>query len=112
MDDILSTLLTDDDDDDDDGYLDLSPEGIAREQKRWHIYDEMHIHLFVLWSNLSGMGGESLGSLWELAEKPGSAALFRDFAILSARKKRLEKRQEFHKSHDKTNSNPRKPPGR
>ena len=44
---------------------------------------------------MSGMGGESLSNLWELAEKPGSAALFRDFAVLSARKKRLEKRKEF-----------------
>ena len=94
IDDILSALLTDDNDDDD-GFLDLSPEGIERERNRWWIYDELNAHLFVLWSNMSGMGGESLSNLWQLAEKPGSAALFRDFAVLSARKKRLEKRKEF-----------------
>ena len=95
IDDLLSSLLDNGDDDDEDGFLDLSPEGIEKERNRWIIYDEMHAHLFVLWSNMSGMGGESLSNLWMLAEKPGSAALFRDFAVLSARKKRLEKRKEF-----------------
>lgn len=88
-------MLLADENDDDDGFLDLSPEGMEKERQRWYIRDEMHAHLFVLWSNMSGIGGESLGNLWELAEKPGSAALFRDFATLSARKKRLEKRKEF-----------------
>lgn len=93
IDDILEPLIDKDEEDDDE--LDLSPEGRERERNRWYIYDEMHAHLFVLWSNMAGMGGESLSNLWELAEKPGSAALFRDFGVLSARKKRLQKRHEF-----------------
>ena len=110
VDDLLYSLL--ETDEDDDGFIDFSPEGIERERRRWHIHNESNAHLFVLWSNMSGMGGESLNALWELAEKPGSAALFRDFSVLSARKKRLEKRLEFRKAaHEtKTNSRPGKPP--
>lgn len=95
VDDLLYSLVKDDDDDDD--WLDLSPEGIEREARRWYIHDELNAHLFVLWSNMSGMGGESLRNLWELAQEPGSAALFRDFATLSARRKRLEQRRDFIK---------------
>lgn len=80
-------------DDEDDG-LDLSEEGIARELRRWRIAREEHIDLFVLWRRLSGMGGESLSSLWKLADEPGSAALLRDFGVLTAREKRLKKIQE------------------
>jgi len=46
---------------------------------------------------MAGMGGESLSDLWKLAKEPGSASLFRDFSVLSARKKRLEKRRDFLK---------------
>lgn len=71
--------------------LDLSPEGIERELRRWTVVREEHIDLFVLWKRLSGMGGESLGSLWRLAQEPGSGALLRDFFVLSARERRLKR---------------------
>lgn len=78
------------DSDDDDG-LDLSEEGIAYEMRRWRIAREEHIELYVLWKRLSGMGGESLSNLWRLANEPGSAALLKDFGVLSAREKRLKR---------------------
>lgn len=74
--------------------LDLSDEGIARELRRWRIAREEHIDLFVLWRRLSGMGGESLSSLWKLADEPGSAALLHDFGVLTAREKRLKRIKE------------------
>ena len=80
--------------DEEDDALDLSEEGIARELRRWRIVREEHIDLFVLWRRLSGMGGESLSSLWKLAGEPGSAALLRDFGVLTARENRLKKIQE------------------
>ena len=111
MDSALEGLLDDDKDSGDD--IDFSPEGIEREKRRWRLADENHIDLFVLWSNMSGMGGESLGDLWDLVERPGSAALLKDFAVLSSRKKRLEKRIEFRKGkNDHPNSNRGKSPRR
>lgn len=74
-----------------DDDLDLSEEGIAYEMRRWQVAREEHVELFVLWRRLSGMGGESLSSLWKLADEPGSAALLRDFGVLSAREKRLKR---------------------
>ena len=77
--------------------VDWSPEGLAREARKWRLVNEAHIDLFVLWQQLAGMGGNPLGDLFDLAGKPGSAALFRDFRVLSARKKRLEMQQNFFK---------------
>lgn len=71
--------------------LDLSPEGIERELRRWLVVREEHIDLFVLWRQLSGMGGESLSGLWKLAQEPGSGALLRDFRVLNARERRLKR---------------------
>lgn len=76
---------------DEEDEIDLSPEGIAREMRRWRIAKEEHVELYTLWRRLSGMAGESLSSLWKLANEPGSAALLRDFAVLSAREKRLKR---------------------
>jgi len=109
MDSALEGLLDSGEDTGDD--IDFSPEGIEREKRRWRLCEESNIDLFVLWSNMSGMGGESLGDLWDLVERPGSAALLKDFAVLSSRKKRLEKRQQFRKGrNDNPNSHRGKPP--
>lgn len=87
MDEALRPLVEDDPPED---ILDLSPAGRERERRRWTLIDPAHLDLYVLWKNLSGMGGETLGQIWDLAQRPGSAALFRDFAVLSAREKRLK----------------------
>ena len=94
MDNALEALI---DDSEDDYHLDLSPEGIEREKRRWVLYDDASIDIFVLWSNMSGMGGESLVDILSLAQMPGSAALIKDFATLSSRKSTLEKRTAWHK---------------
>jgi hypothetical protein len=77
--------------------LDLSPEGIERERRRWVLINPDHLDLYVLWRRLAGMGGEGLGDLLRIAGEPGSAALFHDFNVLSAREKRLKKQGEFFK---------------
>jgi hypothetical protein len=87
------------DSDEPDLGIDFSPEGIMAEQRRWVLCDETHIDLFVLWHNMSGMGGESIASLWRMVDEAGSAALFKDFATLSNRKKRLELRVAFRKKN-------------
>jgi len=50
---------------------------------------------------MSGMGGEPLANLLKLAHEPGSAALFHDFGVLSARRKKLEKQRDFIKGKHK-----------
>lgn len=77
--------------------LDLSEEGVERELRRWTVVREEHIALYAMWKRLSGMGGESLSSLWKLANEPGSGALLRDFGVLSARERRLKRIAELMK---------------
>lgn len=92
MDEALAILIEDEEPDD---GIDLSPAGIQRERFRWRLRRPEHAELYVLWRQLSGMGGESLAELWQIARAPGSDALMADFATLHAREKRLKKRQEF-----------------
>jgi len=92
MDEALSALLEESDEDDD--PLDLSPAGIQRERTRWALIRPEHLELYVLWRQMAGMGGESLGGLWALARQPGTDALFRDFSTLYARERRLKRRAE------------------
>ena len=77
--------------------IDFSPKGIERERTRWNLVREEHLDLYVLWRNMAGMGGESIGELWRLAQEPGSGALLKDFATISAREKRLKRSREFLK---------------
>lgn len=98
MDDALAGLVDDDPAPD---VLDLSPEGRQREARRWVLLDPAHLDLYVLWRQMAGMGGESLGELLRIAGQPGSAALLRDFGVLSAREKRLKKNREFLKGKGK-----------
>ena len=96
MDDALSVLVDEDDEDEDDP-LDLSPAGIERERRRWILTKPEHLDLYVLWRQMAGMGGETVGGLWALAQQPGSEALLRDFGTLSAREKRLKRRAKRRK---------------
>jgi len=79
----------------------MSPQGIARERNRWILVRDEHLDLYVLWRNMAGMGGESLGELWRLAQEPGSGALLKDFATISAREKRLKRSRTFLKGEKK-----------
>lgn len=65
----------------------------------WHIVRQEHLDLFILWRNMSGMGGESLESLWRLSREPGSAVLLRDFRVLSTRLRRIEAIKKWREKH-------------
>lgn len=91
---MLATMAKDDDAP---PPMDWSPEGLAREARKWRLVNEAHLDLYVLWTQMAGLGGNPLGDLFDLADRPGSAALFRDFRVLSARKKRLGQQEAFFK---------------
>lgn len=93
MDDALDILIDKGEEDEDDD-LDLSPAGIEQERHRWILTKPEHLDLYVLWRQMAGMGGETIGGLWALAQQPGSEALFRDFGTLHARERRLKRRAE------------------
>lgn len=99
MDDALAVLVEEEGEEAD--VLDLSPEGRERERTRWRLVVPEHLDLYILWRQLAGMGGETLGGLWALASEPGSEALFRDFGVLHARERRLKKRAERVKGEGK-----------
>jgi len=92
MDDALAVLLDKGDEEDEDDALDLSPAGIERERRRWILTKPEHLDIYVLWRQMAGMGGETIGGLWALAQQPGTEALFRDFGTLHARERRLQRR--------------------
>lgn len=81
--------------------LDLSDEGIRREQARWKLLNEDNLDLFVLWQRTVGMGGETLSSILTLANMPGSEEMIRDFSMLSERKSRLEQHVSSSKNLEK-----------
>lgn len=56
--------------------------------------EESHLDLYLIWRRTAGMGGETMSSLLELANRPGSEALIRDFGMLSEREERLKLRQQ------------------
>jgi hypothetical protein len=58
--------------------------------------NEAHLDLFVLWYAWGGLErGASILEIADLAARPGSAALVKDFTYLTGRVGRLRQRQKF-----------------
>lgn len=92
VDDTLESLIQDDDDADI-----ITPDALAAAD-RSGLVDEENLELFVLWHAWGGMErGVSLTEIADLAGRPGSAALVKDFTYLSGRLGKLRKRQAFFK---------------
>lgn len=75
----------------------LSPAQLRYEATRWRLINPENLTLFSLWYVGRGLGGggDSLLDLLTLTERPGSAALFTDFATIMARLRRLKRQKEF-----------------
>ncbi len=80
----------------------LTLEQLRQEARRWRLINPDHLSIFVLWYASRGMGGggDSLLDLLTLTERPGSAALFSDFATLLSRLRRLKHQKKFLESKD------------
>lgn len=82
-------------DDGDDDAEAITPDALAAAD-RAGLINEDNLELFVLWHAWGGMErGVSLTEIADLANRPGSAALVKDFTYLAGRLSKLRKRQEF-----------------
>ena len=91
----MESLLEDSDDD-----ANITPESLAAADRAGLVEDE-NLELFVLWHAWGGMErGVSLTEIADLANRPGSAALVKDFTYLVGRMSKLRKRQEFFKGQN------------
>jgi len=93
MDRALESLLDALDPDAEDDEEPISFAQLELERTRWKLLEPSNLDAFVLWRSTAGMGGESLWGLWNLIQKPGTAALLVDFQTLNARMARLKRRR-------------------